>query len=56
MVDANVQARLQSLQFHDASVDLTEARTTGHGRFIYNLQVVVENVDGLHDIRETVLA
>ncbi len=56
MVDANVQKRLQSLQFHDAIVDLAQAQTTSHGRFVYRLQVVVENLDGLHDLRETVLA
>ena len=33
MVDANVQKRLQSLQFRDATVDLAQAQTTSHSRF-----------------------
>ncbi len=55
MADPNVQKRLQSLQFHDAAIDLDQARTSSHGRFIYNLQVVIENTDRLHDVREGVL-
>jgi REP element-mobilizing transposase RayT len=55
MVDPRVQERLYSVQFHDAAIDLTHARTSNHGRFIYNLQIVLENVENLHDIREAVL-
>jgi REP element-mobilizing transposase RayT len=55
MVDAAVQKRLQSLQFHDPAINLEQVRTSSHGCFVYNLQVVVENLDGLNDIRESVL-
>ncbi len=56
MTDPQVQKRLESLQLHDAAIDLDRARTGNHGRFIYNLQVVVENTESLHDISESVLS
>lgn len=55
MVDRKVQSRLQSMQFHDATIDLHLARTSNHGRYIYNLQIVLENIEGLHEVREDVL-
>ena len=55
MVDPHVRKRLQSVQFHDPTVDLDQIRTSSHGRFIYNLQIVLENAESLHDVRENVL-
>jgi len=55
MADPDVQSRLQSLQFHDAAVDLGQTMTGNYGEFVYRLQVVVENEGGWNEIRESVL-
>ncbi len=55
MADPEVQKRLQSLQLHDRSIDLDQTRRSNYGQFIYNLQVVVENTEDWHEIRESVL-
>lgn len=55
MADPDVQSRLQSLQFHDAAVDLGQTMTGNYGQFVYGLQVVVENESGWNEIRESVL-
>lgn len=56
MADPDVQGRLQSLQFHDASVDLGQVVTSNYGQFVYGLQVVVETEAGWNEIRPSVLA
>ena len=56
LADPDVQKRIQSLQFHDASVDLGQVMTGNYGKFVYGLQVVVETKDGLNEIRPSVLA
>ena len=50
MVDPRVQKRLEALQFHDPHVDLDRMRYSSHGQFIYNLQVVLENAEGWHEV------
>ena len=55
MADADVQLRIEALQFHDASVNLGADRISSHGRFIYSLQVVLENESGWNEIRKDVL-
>ena len=56
MADPRVQKHLESLQFHDTSIDLGLVKTSNYGQFVHSLQVVVENVDAWHEIREQVLA
>ena len=56
MADPRVQKQIQSLQFHDATVDLGQVMTGNYGQFVYALQVVVENETGWNEIRESVLA
>ena len=55
MADPDVQKSLESLQFHDPSVDLGQVITGSHGQFVYGLQVVVETKDGLNEIHPGVL-
>lgn len=55
MADADVQQRIEALQFHDASVNLGADRISSHGRFIHSLHVVLENESGWNEIRNDVL-
>jgi len=55
MADHRVQELLESLQFHDEQVDLTNVRRSSHGEFRYALQVVIESESGWHDVRSSVL-
>ena len=55
MADDRVTAKLAALQFHDPSVTLDEERVSSHGKYVYSLQVVVENVAGWNEIRDEVL-
>lgn len=55
MADERVQRRLESLQFHDASVDLTQVRHSAHGQFVCNLHFVLENAGRLNDARDAAL-
>ena len=55
MADDRVNAKLAAFQFHDSNVVLDEERISGHGKFVYNLQVVVENVGGWNETRDDVL-
>jgi REP element-mobilizing transposase RayT len=50
MADVRMEQRLSQTQFDDPSVDLTVARTNAYGRFTYNLHLVLENADHLHDV------
>jgi REP element-mobilizing transposase RayT len=56
MADQRVQELIESLQFHDAQVDLTTVRRSSHGEFRYALQVVIESESGWHDVRPSVQA
>ncbi len=55
MVDPQVQKQLEALQFHDPTVDLERVRYSGHGQFIHNLQVVIENTEGWHEVDAQIL-
>jgi REP element-mobilizing transposase RayT len=55
MADPRVQQLLESLQFIDESVDLTEPRRSSHGQFLNSLQIVLENLDHLNEVSETIL-
>lgn len=55
MADPEVQKRFQSLQFHNATVDLGQTMTGNYGQFVYGLQVVVENEGGWNEIRHDML-
>lgn len=55
MADPDVQARLDEFQIVHSKVDLSRPRHTTHGQYWYNLHIVMENADGLPDIRESVL-
>jgi len=56
MVDARVTQRLAGFQFHDPSVAIDQVRIGNYGRFVYGLQIVIENQGGWSEIREDVLA
>lgn len=53
MSDPRVQELMESLQFLDESVDLKKARLSSYGQYIYNLHVVLENHDHLHNVHES---
>jgi REP element-mobilizing transposase RayT len=55
MADHRVQELLESLQFYESQVDLTNIRRSSHGEFLYALQVVIESESGWHDVRPSVL-
>ena len=55
MADPRVQKRFEVLQFHDPKVDLERVRYSSHGQFIYNLQVVIENAEGWHELNPETL-
>ena len=55
MADARVTSRLAQLQFHDDPANLTAVRYSAHGQFLYNLHLVLENADHLHDLRQDAL-
>jgi REP element-mobilizing transposase RayT len=56
MADPRVESVLQKYQTQNSDVDLSYERTTAHGRFIYNLQVVLVNAGRWREIREDRLA
>jgi hypothetical protein len=49
MADARVQERIRVLQFHDPGVELHRDQFSSHGRFIHNLQIVLENESGWNE-------
>lgn len=55
MADQRLQGLIEDCQHHDPSVNLGQIRYSSHGQFIYNLQLVFENADHLHDISEETL-
>jgi REP element-mobilizing transposase RayT len=55
MADSRVQCFLESLQYHDPSIDLSEVQTSSYGRYLVNYHFVFENSDRLSDIREDAL-
>jgi REP element-mobilizing transposase RayT len=55
MADAAVQSRIESLQFHDSRVDLSSRRTGTYGQYVHSLQIVLENSEDWHEVRDDVL-
>jgi REP element-mobilizing transposase RayT len=51
MADARATERLQSYQFLDEQIELSNDRASGHGRFVFGLQIVIETAQHLPDIR-----
>ena len=56
MAATHVQQRIDSFQFYDDKIDLREYRASSHGRYLHNLQIVLENRDHLHDASERTLS
>ena len=56
MADPQVQRRLEALQFCDPQVELGAVRYSHYGRFIYNLQVVLESAEFLHVVQQDELS
>ncbi|EMI57366.1 transposase [Rhodopirellula sallentina] len=55
MADPVVQRRLDTLQFHDPTIDLAHPNTGTYGRYLNSLQIVLENIDGWREVRESML-
>lgn len=55
VADARVQDRLRLFQINHPDVDLTVVRYSAHGQFLYDLHIVLENTDGLIDVRDETL-
>ena len=57
MADEQVQSMIESLQYHDSSVDLGAIRRSSYGEFTYALQIVLETETGWNEVRsETLMA
>lgn len=55
MADSTVQSRIEAFQFHDSRVDLCFRRTGNYGQFVHSLQIVLENSENWHQVRQDVL-
>lgn len=55
MADERVTAKLAAMQFHDPRVELDAEQVGNYGKFVYALQVVIENAGGWNEIRDDVL-
>lgn len=51
LADPRATERLDQFQFFDETIDLTPMRASSHGRFVYNLHIVLETKDHLPDLR-----
>lgn len=51
MADPRVQSAIESLQFHDGRVDLSQVFQSSHGQMVHSLQIVLENTEGWHEVR-----
>src|SRR4030095_9202270 len=56
MVDSRVQARFKDFQFAFPAVDLSAEQFSSHGRYVYNLHVVLVHDARWREIREDYLA
>ena len=52
MADPRVQARIELLQFHDETIDLSQPLIGTYGQYVNSLQFVLENSEGWHEVRE----
>ncbi len=55
MADDAVQTRFESAQFFDKKMDLSEWRIGTYGQYLNSLQIVLENAESWHEVRETQL-
>lgn len=55
MADASVQLLLEASQFHDNVVDLSKPCVGTYGQYLNSLQIVLENAENWHEVRETQL-
>jgi len=51
--DQTIQARLEAIQFYDVKVDLKKPLIGTYGQYLNSLQIVVENTENWHKVRET---
>lgn len=56
MAATHTQQTIDTIQFSDDKVNLSEPRASSHGRYLHNLQIVLENHDHLHDASERTLS
>jgi len=56
MADSRAQAVLETLQYHDPTIDPKAVRRSSYGEYIHSLQIVIESDSGWHEIRQEVLA
>lgn len=56
MADERVQRELARFQIENADLDLSSIRSTAHGRFIYNVHLVLVNAGRWREVREDPLA
>lgn len=52
MADPHVQEQIQELQFLDETVDLEKTNLSSYGQYLYNLHIVLESHDHLHNVHE----
>ena len=55
MADQKVQARLARYQINNSGVDLSQSVNSAHGKYIYNLHLVMVNVERWVEIRDEIL-
>jgi REP element-mobilizing transposase RayT len=55
MADDRIQARMESLQYYDSTVDLSALQYSAHGQYIVNFHLVFENRERLSEVREDAL-
>jgi REP element-mobilizing transposase RayT len=56
MADPRIQSLLARYQIQSSEVDLSQARSTAHGQFWYNLHLVFVHEQRWREVRETALA
>ena len=55
MADDTLQERIEAIQFHDKAVDLSKPCIGTYGQYLNSLQIVLENAESWHEVRETQL-
>jgi len=55
MADPSVQAKFNTLQYHNPNIDLAAVRTGNYGQYLHSLQIVLEMGGDWHEIREDIL-
>ncbi len=55
MADRSVQTRIRALQFHDETINLAKPSISTYGQYLNSLQIVIENAESWHEVRENQL-